>query len=73
MASHAANTNLRDKGGNHNDHMVWKQGSFQHSSCLQEQHQYMKADLCQIQEKIGRRRPEGAGIEEGKPESTTAG
>jgi hypothetical protein len=34
---------------------------------------YMKADLCQIQEKIGRRRPEGAGIEEGKPESTTAG
>jgi hypothetical protein len=52
--------------------MVWKQGSLQHSSCLQEQHLYIKADLCQIQEKIGRR-PEGAGIEEGKPESTTAG
>jgi hypothetical protein len=32
----------------------------------------MMADFCQIQEKIGRRRPEGAGIE-GKPESTTAG
>jgi hypothetical protein len=52
--------------------MVWKQGSLQHSSRLQEQHLYIKADLCQIQEKIGRR-PEGAGIEEGKPESTTAG
>ncbi len=40
MASHNANTNLRDKGGNHNDRMVWKQGSLQHSSCLQEQHLY---------------------------------